>query len=251
MGRRSLRKIPATLDISPYITEVEKLPQPWDAAELFEADAPLEIEVGCGKGLFMATVSAKHPERNFLGIEVRGKYARFAASRLARDKRSNAKMVHGDALAVFHNVLPAECLAGVHVYFPDPWWKARHHKRRVLNEPFMKDVQRVLAPGGLFHLWTDVEEYYTSSVELIDQCFLLGRIEVVGEASHRSSHKAAGGDCGVSPLRWGTHCGGRYCAERLESLELAARIDLQLRLGAVGHPRPSSQLGYGFDTDRC
>jgi len=169
MGRRSLKKIPTTLDISPYITEVEKLPQPWDAAELFEADVPLEIEVGCGKGLFMATVSAKHPERNYLGIEVRGKYARFAASRLARDKRSNAKMVHGDALTVFHNMLPAECLAGVHVYFPDPWWKTRHHKRRVLNEPFMKDVQRVLAPGGLFHLWTDVEEYYTSSVELIDQ----------------------------------------------------------------------------------
>jgi tRNA (guanine-N7-)-methyltransferase len=58
-------------------------------------------------------------------------------------------------------------VAAVHVYFPDPWWKMRHRKRRVLNEKFLREVERVLEPGGTLHFWTDVEEYYESTLELI------------------------------------------------------------------------------------
>jgi tRNA (guanine-N7-)-methyltransferase len=145
----------------------DDLPQPWDPGVLFDRDASLEVEVGSGKGLFMQTAAQAHPERNFLGIEVAHKYARFAAARLARGELANGVMVSGDALRIFRELLPAASLAAVHVYFPDPWWKKRHRKRRVMNEPFLADVQRTLIPGGTLHFWTDVKEYFDESLELI------------------------------------------------------------------------------------
>ena len=184
MGRRALRKIDPELDLAPYLLTLEDLPQPLTSKTLFERDAPLEVEVGSGKGLFMATASAAQTDHNFLGIEVAGKYTRFAAAKLARARQAssgptNAKMVHGDGLRVFAEFLPAGSVAAVHVYFPDPWWKARHRKRRVMNEPFLKDVQRVLVADGALHFWTDVEEYFQSTLELIAQSTsLTGPIDV-------------------------------------------------------------------------
>ena len=173
MGRRSLPKVDPTLDLSRHLKTLDELPSPWDAVVLFERRAPLEIEVGSGKGLFLASASASNPDRDFLGIEVVHKYARFAASRLAKQELPNARMVAGDALWVFRELLPDASVAAVHVYFPDPWWKKRHHKRRVMNEPFLADVSRVLEPGGALHFWTDVAEYFEQSLELIAQQALL------------------------------------------------------------------------------
>lgn len=167
MPRRALRKIDPALDLSRWFRTFEDLPQPWNAAAIFGREAPLEVEVGSGKGLFIASASAKQPEHSFLGIEVAQKYAKHAAAKLARQNRTNAAMVGGDALRIFRELLPDASLAAVHVYFPDPWWKARHKKRRVMNEGFLKDVERVLQPGGVLHFWTDVEEYFQSTLELI------------------------------------------------------------------------------------
>jgi tRNA (guanine-N7-)-methyltransferase len=102
-----------------------------------------------------------------LGIEIAPKYARYAAARLARRNVANAAAICGDALVLFRQWLPDECLAAVHVYFPDPWWKKRHKKRRVMNEPFLRDVERTLVAGGRLHFWTDVEEYFRTTLELI------------------------------------------------------------------------------------
>ena len=95
---------------------------------MFDRDAPLEIEVGSGKGLFLQSAASTNPDHNFLGIEIATKYARFAAARLARSGLPNAVMVHGDAQPIFAELLPDNSLAAVHVYFPDPWWKKRHRK---------------------------------------------------------------------------------------------------------------------------
>jgi tRNA (guanine-N7-)-methyltransferase len=167
MGRRSLRKPDPALDISRHLKSWDDLPRPWDSTALFGRSAPLEIEVGSGKGLFLAAAAATQPERSFLGIEIAAKYARFAAARLAQRELANAILLNADAQRLFRELLPAECLAAVHVYFPDPWWKARHKKRRVMNEPFARDVERTLQHGGSLHFWTDVEEYFTTSLELI------------------------------------------------------------------------------------
>ena len=167
MPRRALRKTDPALDLSRHYREAEALPPAFDQATLFSSSAPLEVEVGSGKGLFLAATSQAAPGRNFLGIEVSRKYARYAAARLAKQDAANALVIGGDALALFQSWFPADSLAAVHVYFPDPWWKKRHKKRRVLNEQFLRDVQRTLTPGGRLHFWTDVEEYFQSTLDLI------------------------------------------------------------------------------------
>jgi tRNA (guanine-N7-)-methyltransferase len=167
MARRALRKIDSSIDLSGHLKLVEQLPRPWDAAALFGRAAPLEVEVGTGKGLFLRSAAAERPEADFLGIEVAQKYAQFAAAGLAKAGLRNALVVHGDAVRVFHELLPDESLAAVHVYFPDPWWKKRHTRRRVMQESFLRDVERTLRAGGALHFWTDVEEYFQSTLELL------------------------------------------------------------------------------------
>jgi tRNA (guanine-N7-)-methyltransferase len=167
MGRRALPKLDPTLDLSPYLRTVESLPRPWDSAALFAADRPLEVEVGSGKGLFLQSAATEVPEHNFLGIEVARKYAHHTAARLAKRELTNALIVHGDAQHVFRELFPDDSLTAVHVYFPDPWWKKRHRKRRIMNEAFLKDVVRTLKPSGRFHFWTDVEEYFLEGLALV------------------------------------------------------------------------------------
>ena len=144
MGRRALRKINPSIDLTGHLKLVEQLSRPWDAAALFGGTAPLEVEVGSGKGLFLRNVAADRPEVDFLGIEIAGKYARFAAAGLAKAGLRNALVVDGDATRLFHELLPDGSLAAVHVYFPDPWWKQRHRRRRVMRDSFVRDVERTL-----------------------------------------------------------------------------------------------------------
>jgi tRNA (guanine-N7-)-methyltransferase len=169
MARRALRKIDSSIDLAQWLRNSDDLPVPWQPELLFGRQASLEVEVGTGKGLFLAGAAATVPEHNFLGIEVSQKYAQYAAARVAKRRFANACVVHGDALRLFRERLPNAALAAVHVYFPDPWWKARHKKRRVMNAAFLADVERTLAPNGKLHFWTDVEEYYQTTLDLIRQ----------------------------------------------------------------------------------
>lgn len=167
MPRRPLRKISPSLDLSRHLLVPDALPRPWDAATLFGRQAPLEIEVGSGKGLFLSGAAAACPDHDFLGIEIAERYAQFCAAKMVRLKLENVRIVHGDGLPIFAELLPSDSVAAVHVYFPDPWWKKRHKKRRVLNEQFLRNVERVLRTDGVLHFWTDVEEYFQSTLELI------------------------------------------------------------------------------------
>jgi len=184
MGRRALRKIDPLLDLSSHLFTVDELPNPWDPTQLFSENAPLEIEVGSGKGLFLETAALLNPGHNFLGVEVSRKYARFTAARLARRDITSAIAVHGDGLRLFRELVPDGALAAVHVYFPDPWWKKRHRRRRVLNEAFLSDAVRALQHLGRLHFWTDVKEYYDSTLELIaKRTPLAGPLEVAERAA--------------------------------------------------------------------
>ena len=191
MGRRSLRSISPQVQWQPYLKTVEELPRPWDPSQLFASpDLPLEVELGSGKGLFMETATGDHPDHNFLGLEVAYKYARFSAARLARNERANGCMVHGDGLEVFREVLPDNSVTAVHVYFPDPWWKARHRKRRVLRPEFLVDAQRTLISGGILHFWTDVLEYFESTLEIIEPTSLEGPVDVTERpAEHEMDYR--------------------------------------------------------------
>lgn len=179
MPRRALRKLDPALDLSRHLKTFDDLAKPWDADVLFERAQPLEVEVGSGKGLFLHSAATATADRNFLGIEIATKYAHFAAAKLAKSKLPNAVMVHGDAHRLFAELFPHSSLAAVHVYFPDPWWKKRHHKRRVMNECFVAEIERTLVPGGALHFWTDVRERYEAILELIaSHTKLVGPLEV-------------------------------------------------------------------------
>ncbi|MBI2477960.1 MAG: tRNA (guanosine(46)-N7)-methyltransferase TrmB [Planctomycetia bacterium] len=167
MGRRALKAVDSSLDLSSFLYMLDEVPAPLVSRDFFGREAPFEVEVGSGKGLFMQTASASHPDRDFLGIEMARKYARHAAGRLAKRELANGKMIGGDGLRLFREFLMDDSVDAVHVYFPDPWWKDRHRKRRVMKPEFLRDIQRVLVPGGSLHFWTDVEEYFQTTLELI------------------------------------------------------------------------------------
>jgi len=179
MGRRALRGIDPALDLTPLLQSLDELPESWSPSGWFGRNAPLELEIGSGKGLFLASESQQRPAHDFLGIEIARKYARFSAARLTKAQRPNAKVIEGDAQQlVAQHVRPSSVIA-VHVYFPDPWWKKRHRRRRVMNEPFLTDIERILESGGRLHFWTDVEEYFQESISLLLQVTRLqGPLEV-------------------------------------------------------------------------
>ena len=179
MPRRPPKKIDPGLDLSSHLLALADLPVPLDPATLFPLAAPIELEGGSGKGLFLDTASEARPDRNFLGSEIAGGYARLCAARLARRGAANARIIHGDATWLVRGLLPDACLAAVHVYFPDPWWKARHRKRRVLSETFLRHAGRVLPPGGELHVWTDVEEYFEESLAFAAATELFAAPQVV------------------------------------------------------------------------
>lgn len=186
MPRAALRRPNPNLDLSRSLRTPEELPETISSRTLFGDDRPLEMEVGSGKGLFLQTESARRPEHNFFGIEIARKYATHAAARFARREQFNAMMLAGDATPLFADPRqggasnPTEAawrrefpriadgsLEAVHVYFPDPWWKKRHRKRRVLSDSNVRQFSRTLRVGGRLHFWTDVLDYFELTVELI------------------------------------------------------------------------------------
>ena len=168
MPRSPIRRPSPELDLSAHFREdVDQLPSELTSQTLFDNDRPLEIEVGSGKGLFMATASRAKPEHNFFGIEIAKKYARHSGARLAKNGCENAMMVAGNAEPLFEKCIPPGSLEAVHVYFPDPWWKKRHRKRRVVNAASVLNFSKALRVGGHFHFWTDVLDYFEITIEMI------------------------------------------------------------------------------------
>ena len=131
-----------------------------DWVQLFGNDHPIEIEVGSGKGAFLIAAAEANPGTNYLGIEIDRALQLYVATRLAKRGLRNARVAGTDARRLFHERIPAASVRAVHVYFPDPWWKKRHHKRRVFTPEFAAVVARILRPGGRLHIVTDVEAYF-------------------------------------------------------------------------------------------
>lgn len=155
------------IDATPYLVDWDSLQSTVSWSTTFGNDHPVELEIGSGKGLFLCNAARSHPDRNFFGIELARKYARKAAERVAKRSLSNVRVLPGDAkLFMARHVAPAS-LDAIHVYFPDPWWKARHRKRRVFAEPLVADFERTLISGGMVHVVTDVEEYFGVITDLM------------------------------------------------------------------------------------
>jgi tRNA (guanine-N7-)-methyltransferase len=155
----------------------------WSWPSLFGNANPVEIEVGFGKGLFLITAGQACPQTNFLGVEIDRSYQLYTANRLAKRRLDNVRVAKADARELFRDSIPAASVQAVHVYFPDPWWKKRHHKRRVFTAGFVAECARVLQPGGRLHLVTDVEAYYSLICGLIHENDQLAALPIPGPAS--------------------------------------------------------------------
>ncbi|MCC6661784.1 MAG: tRNA (guanosine(46)-N7)-methyltransferase TrmB [Phycisphaerales bacterium] len=126
-----------------------------------EPGSPLEIEVGSGKGTFLLARAAARPGVNLLGFEWAREFCDYAADRCRRAGLTNVRLVNGDATEFLHWRCPDAAASVVHLYFPDPWPKKRHHKRRSVTPRFLADVHRVLVPGGELRVVTDHDGYWS------------------------------------------------------------------------------------------
>jgi tRNA (guanine-N7-)-methyltransferase len=159
-------------ELTPYLLPVplfssDSPPAPFDWRVMFGNDHPVELEIGFGKGLFLITAAQARPDINFAGVEIVRKYQLFTATRLAKRNLRNVRVACADARLFLPARVATASLQAVHVYFPDPWWKKRHHKRRVFTAEFVAECARVLRPGGQFHAATDVEDYARVMTELL------------------------------------------------------------------------------------
>jgi tRNA (guanine-N7-)-methyltransferase len=138
---------------------VENVDAPLDLAALFGRTAPVILEIGFGNGEALAALAARHPENDYLGIEVHRPGVGHLLNCLAAQQSTNVRVLVADARETLVARIPDESLAGVHLFFPDPWPKKRHHKRRLVQPDFAQLVRRKLETGGVFHLATDWHDY--------------------------------------------------------------------------------------------
>ena len=133
---------------------------PMDIHGVFGNARPVEVEIGTGKGTFLLARGQARPEINFLGIEHARAYCRYAADRFRRHDLTNIRMLRADAEHFFRTCLAPQSLLRVHVYFPDPWPKRRHHRRRLIQPAFVANVRRALRIGGQLIVVTDHLDYF-------------------------------------------------------------------------------------------
>lgn len=130
-----------------------------DFSAIFGRAAPVIVEIGFGDGAALAAMAAAQPQKNYLGIEVHRPGIGYLLRRLQANDLNNVRVVQADATEIFETWIPDQSLSAVNVFFPDPWPKKRHHKRRLVQADFAASIMRKLKPGGHLHLATDWREY--------------------------------------------------------------------------------------------
>lgn len=141
-------------------------PISWDA--VFDRTAPRVLEIGFGMGAATAEIAAAQPQTDFIGVEVHEAGVGALLKRIGEAGLSNIRIVQHDAAQVLAQMIEPSSLAGIHVYFPDPWPKKRHHKRRLIQPAFVAELATRLAPGGYLHCATDWEPYAQQMLEVLE-----------------------------------------------------------------------------------
>jgi tRNA (guanine-N7-)-methyltransferase len=155
------------LAVTELTLDLGRVSRPLDTRQIFGVTLPLEVELGLGKGRFLIERAATRPEAGFLGVERCQKYLTMAATRAARRGLGNIRLVRTTAEDMLFRCLGEGSLVAVHVYFPDPWPKKRHLKRRLLTRANVARIAQVLAPGGLLRIKTDHAGYAEAIGEVL------------------------------------------------------------------------------------
>ncbi|AUH49757.1 tRNA (guanosine(46)-N7)-methyltransferase TrmB [Chromobacterium sp. ATCC 53434] len=146
---------------------IDYRPEPVDLEQAFGRAAPKILEIGFGMGGATAEIAAANPDKDYLGIEVHGPGVGNLCKLIAEKELSNLRLMRHDAVEVLDNMLPDGSLDGVHIFFPDPWHKKRHNKRRLIQAPLVAKLAKKLKPGGYFHAATDWEDYAIQILEVL------------------------------------------------------------------------------------
>ncbi len=156
-----------TLITSPVFVPEARLQQAGSFAALFGNDRPLCLEVGCGIGDFIVQLASRHPERNFIAIDIFNQGCRQTSSRVEDAGLTNIIVMRMEARFLMHHHLGAESLQAIYINCPDPWPKKRHRKRRLLNQEFLNLALYCLKPDGELHFATDFVDYGETAGELL------------------------------------------------------------------------------------
>ncbi len=143
--------------------------EPLPLARLFPSPAPLEVEIGCGDGSFLAAYAAQHQEKNFLGIERLLGRIRKLNRKAIRLRLDNLKILRIEASYCIQYLLPPKSIRACHIYFPDPWPKKKHQKRRLIAPKFAENLANTLEPGGQVFLRTDNEGYFRQMLKIFGE----------------------------------------------------------------------------------
>ena len=165
-GRLSTAQAKAIETLAPqFCIPYEKAPFDFDAA--FGRSAPLILEIGFGMGDTTAQIAAGMPEKNFVGVEVHTPGVGSLLKLIGEQGLTNLRLIQHDAFEVVTHMVKPGSLAGVHIFFPDPWHKARHNKRRLIQPPFVGLLASRIAPGGYLHCATDWQDYAEQILEVL------------------------------------------------------------------------------------
>jgi len=130
-----------------------------DFTKIFGNSNPVIVEIGFGMGKATAIIAAENPEKNYLGLEIHKPGIGRLLWEIEQRPLSNVRIIERDATDVFQNMIPADSLEGVHIFFPDPWPKKKHHKRRLIQPPFTDCIASKIRPGGYLYMVSDWFDY--------------------------------------------------------------------------------------------
>ncbi len=173
MSKRTLK------DYDNVSLKTQNLTELLDFADIFGRIAEVHIEIGSGRGTFLLSEATHRPGVDFLGIEWARKYYRYAVDRIGRWGLTNVRIIRTDVAAFLPGHVPDKSISCFHIYFPDPWPKKRHHKRRFICTENIEQIIRCLKPGGGVNIATDHQGYFAKITEVIDMQVELGRLEQI------------------------------------------------------------------------
>lgn len=184
------------------VVQLSSILKQLDLEDLFPKPQPLEVELGCGDASFLVECGRRHPERNFIGVE------RLLGRIRKLDRKGrcaglvNLRGVRIESSYFLQHLLPPHSASVLHVYFPDPWPKKRHHNRRLINAQFPELACAVLAPAGVVYLRTDNEEYFAQMTEVFGSSSAFQQVETpAGLAELSTDFEREFSACGIRTLR--------------------------------------------------
>jgi tRNA (guanine-N7-)-methyltransferase len=179
-GRMTVAQERAWRELWPSIG-IEDGDSPLDLASAFGRDAPRTLEIGFGNGESLVALAAAHPERDFLGVEVHRPGVGHLMLRCEAERLKNVRAICRDAVEVLERRIADGAFDEVLLYFPDPWHKKRHHKRRIVQPAFVERVVRKLKPGGVFRMATDWQDYAEHMLATARACAALRNESTTGD----------------------------------------------------------------------